>query len=314
MKYKDYYQTLGVERTASAADIKQAYRRLAHKYHPDVSKHSDAEKNFKEVAEAYATLKDQEKRQEYDQLGQRPTGENFTPPPQWQQQYGAQGADFDDVDLADIFSTFSRQRGGEQRGRAFPMAGQDYEISAPVTLEQIFQGGEIDVRAELPEADARGLLHRKLRTFRITIPKGASDGQRLRLTGKGGPGANGGKAGDLYVVLALQPHRWYRVSGRDLLLDLPLAPWEAVLGASVRVPTLSGAIEVTIKPGTMNGQRLRVTKRGLPTANGGSGDLYAIVQIEVPKNSEQNELELFEKLAAISDFNPRRHLSSGEEK
>src|SRR5471030_2902159 len=191
MKFKDYYEALGVERTATLADIKKAYRKLAHKYHPDVSAEPDNEAKFKDVAEAYATQKDPEKREAYDNLGKHPAGESFTPTPDWQQHFHTGDAGLDDVDLADLFAAFGRGggagSGGTHRRQSFPVPGQDYEIAAPVTLEQIHRGDEIDLSAELPEYDANGLAHRVPRTFRITIPKSAANGQRLRLAGKDGP-------------------------------------------------------------------------------------------------------------------------------
>jgi len=309
MKFKDYYETMAIERTATADEIKKAYRKLAHKYHPDISKDPKGKEKFQEVAEAYATLKDPEKRQAYDDLGRHPAGEQFTPPPNWQQQFHTDQSGFDDVDLSDLFAAFGQSRHGGRARKNTAVRGQDYEIVAPVSLEQIFRGGEIDVRAELPEYDQHGLAHRVARTFRITVPKGAADGQRLRLAGKGGPGSSGGRPGDLYVVLALQPHRLYRVSGRDLYIDLPLAPWETVLGAAVQVPTLAGAVELNIKPGTAAGQKLRLAKRGLEAADGSVGALYAVVHIVVPKTPGKVERDLFEQLAAASDFNPRQHFA-----
>ena len=180
-----------------------------------------------------------------------------------------------------------------------------------MSLEQIFGGDEIEVRAELPEYDQNGLAHRAAHTFRITVPKGAADGQRLRLTGKGGHGLHGGQPGDLYVALALQSHPLYRVSGRDLYIDLPLAPWEAVLGATVRVPTLAGTVELSIKATTGAGQKLRLAKRGLATADGNIGALYLVVHIEVPKTMEADERALFEQLATVSKFKPRQHFATG---
>jgi curved DNA-binding protein len=312
MKFKDYYKTLGLERNATAADVKKAYRKLAHEYHPDVSKDPQGEEKFKQIAEAYATLKDPEKRAEYDRLGTHRPGESFRPPPEWEQQFGGDAHTFDDVDLADILSAFtSGGRRGGARSERFQMRGQDYEVTARVPLEQVYRGGEIDVSVELPEVDAHGLLHRALRTFRINVPKGATSGQRLRLTGKGGPGINGGKPGDLYVVLELEPHPIYRVKGRDLQMDLPLAPWEAVLGAKVKLPTLGGTVEMTIPPGTTAGRKLRLPKRGLPAPGGDAGDLFVTVRIEVPKTVSTRERELLEQLAAASSFNPRAHLKQG---
>lgn len=312
MKYKDYYQALGIERTATTAEIKKAYRKLAHQYHPDISKDPKGEEKFKEVAEAYATLKDTEKRKEYDDLGRRPAGQEFAAPPAWQREYGADASAFDDVDLADILRSFrpgARGAGHQQSRASMQVPGDDYSVNVDVALEKVYSGGETDVSVELPEYDAHGLPHRVARTFRVTIPKGAAQGQRLRLAGKGGPGRNGGKAGDLYVVLNLAPHRLYRVSGHDLSLDLPLAPWEAALGTTVEIPTLGGQVELSVKPGTSSGQRMRLAKRGLPRADGSVGDLYAVIQILVPKQLSARDEALYRQLAADSDFHPRAHLS-----
>ena len=310
MKYKDYYQALGVARDASQADIKKAYRKLAHQYHPDISKDPDGEEKFKIVAEAYKTLKDPEARKEYDALGTQRPGENFSPPPDWQQQYGSGAGSFDDVDLSDLLRAF-RDGGGSGRRASRPLAGEDYEVAVQITLEQIHAGGEIDVRVELPEYDAQGLPHRVMRTYRITIPKGVTDGQKLRLAGKGGPGRDGGRAGDLYAVLRVATHPLYRVSGRDLYLDLPLAPWEAVLGATVEIPTLGGKVALDIKPFTSSGQKLRLGKRGLPAADGADGSLYAVVQIVVPKEADAATEQLYRQLAQQSAFTPRRHFENG---
>ena len=311
MKFKDYYQALGIERDASPEDIKRAYRKLAHEYHPDISKDPEGEAKFKEIGEAYATLKDPEKRREYDRLGSRPGGETFNPPPEWQRHFGAGASAFDDVDLADILSAFTSGRRGGRSRHSVPIPGEDYEVNAPLTLEQIYAGGEIEVRVELPEQDRHGMVRRIQRSFRVTLPKGAADGHRLRLAGKGGAGLNGGKPGDLYVKLALQPHPLYRVSGRDLYLDVPLAPWEAVLGATVQIPTLGGMVELKIKPGTTAGQRLRLAERGLPAPDSKAGDLYALMQIEVPATVSARERSLFEQLAEVSGFNPRRRFTAG---
>lgn len=310
MKYKDYYKALGVERTASTADIKKAYRKLAQQYHPDLTKDPKGEEKFKDIAEAYATLKNPEKRQEYDDLGRHQAGERFTPPPDWQRQYAAGGSAFDDMDLSDIFSAFrpGSRGGGQGRTHAhFARPGEDYSVTVPVSLEKIYHGGETDVALEMPEYDAHGLPHRVPHTFRVMIPKGATEGQRLRLTGKGGQGTHGGKPGDLYIVLTIAPHPLYRVSGNDLFIDLALAPWEAVLGAAVEIPTLGGYVELDIKPGTHAGQRLRLAKRGLHAPDGSVGYLYAVVQIAVPTKVSKREQELYEQLAAVSDFKPRAH-------
>jgi curved DNA-binding protein len=308
MKYVDYYQVLGVERTATLAEIKQAYRKLAHKYHPDVSKNPEGEAKFKEVAEAYATLKDPKKRAEYDQLGTHRPGEEFVPPHEWQQQFYQSGGDFSDVDLADLFAAFGA---GHHRGAPRARRGQDFEVPVSLTLEQVYNGTTIYLTVPLPEYDEQGLLHRRPHTFKVNIPKGAANGQRLRLPGKGGPGINGGKSGDLYIIMNLLPHALYRVDGHNLSMDLPLAPWEAALGASVKIPTLGGTVELNIPAGTSSGRQLRLAKRGLPNSKGEMGDLYAVVKIDIPKTMTDKERELYTQLAAASSFNPRAHFTVG---
>jgi curved DNA-binding protein len=311
MKFKDYYQALGVERSATQDDIKKAYRKLARKYHPDISPDPLGKEKFQEIGEAYATLKDVEKRQAYDDLGKRPVGEQFTPSPDWRQHFQEGDASFDDVNLSDLFAAFRGRQNGNARPDNLPLRGQDFEITASISLEQIYGGDEIEVKAELPEYDKNGLPHRSVHTFRITLPKGAADKQRLRLSGKGGHGLHGGRSGDLYVALSLQPHALFRVCERDLYLELPLAPWEAVLGAVLLVPTLGGVIELTVKPGAFNGQKLRLAKRGLQTSDGNIGALYAVIKIEVPKIVDASERALFEQLASVSSFHPREHFALG---
>ncbi|HEX9173767.1 MAG TPA: DnaJ C-terminal domain-containing protein [Telluria sp.] len=312
MKFKDYYQVMGLERTASAGDIKQAYRKLAHQFHPDISKDPLGKERFQEIGEAYAVLKNPEKRQAYDQLGKPQAGQDFSPPPGWQNNGDAGGASYDDVDLADLFAAFGRSNRGGQARRPAPARGADFEISAAVSLEQIHRGGEIEVRAQIPELDAHGLPHRTSRTFRITVPAGAVDGQRLRLGAKGGPGTHGGPPGDLYVALALTPHPLYRISGRDLYMDLPLAPWEAVFGAVIRVPTLDGPVELNVKPGAAAGQQLRLAKRGLRSSDGGSGALHAVIVITMPSAVGEAERALYRQLADASDFDPRPQFAHKE--
>lgn len=312
MKYKDYYQALGVERSASADDIKKAYRKLARKYHPDVSKEAGAEEKFKEVAEAYQTLSDPEKRAAYDQLGQHQPGQDFRPPPDWQTQFYDTPFSTEDIDLSDLFAGLSggggRRRGGWS-GANLQMPGQDFEVSVPITLEQAYSGTEVNLDLNVPDYDARGAVRRVPQTFKARIPKGATDGQRLRIAGKGGKGINGGRNGDLYLNISLRPHPLYRANGHDLYLDLPLAPWEAVLGAGVEVPTLGGAVRLKVPPGTQAGQQFRLAKRGLPKPHGGEGDLYAIVQIVVPTTVTESQRALFKQLEESATFDPRSQFS-----
>lgn len=307
MKYKDYYQVMGLERTATAEDIKKAYRKLARKYHPDVSKETDAEEKFKEVAEAYEVLKDPEKRAAYDQLGSHQPGQDFRPPPGWEKQFSEQVFSFDNLDLADLFAAFTGGRPYSRGDANRPLSGQDYEVNVEITLQQACDGAELDLRLELPEYDRHGFSHRVPHTVKARIPKGATDGQRLRLSGKGGKGRNGGRDGNLYLNISLKPHPLFRVSGHDLYLDLPLTPWEAVLGTTVRVPTPKGDVRLKVPPGTAAGQRLRVAHRGLPKPHEGAGDLYAIVQIAVPTAVGEQERKLFQALAEQSHFDPRSH-------
>jgi curved DNA-binding protein len=309
MKYKDYYAVLALQRGASEDEIKKAYRRLARKYHPDVSKEPDAEEKFKEVAEAYQTLKDPEKRAAYDQLGQRPEGQDFQPPPDWRQQWqpsDESAFSAEDLDLSDLFAHLRDGQGGAGRGGArVSMPGQDYEIAVPITIENAYSGAEIDLDLSMPEYDAQGRLRRVPHAFKARIPKGATDGQRLRVPGKGGKGFNGGRAGDLYLNISLRPHPLYRASGHDLYMDLPLAPWEAVLGTSVEVPTPGGSVRLKVPAGTQAGRQLRLPHRGLPTPAGGQGNLYAVVQISVPSVVSDQERGLYQQLAESSAYNPR---------
>ena len=298
MKYKDYYKILGVARGASDDDIKKAYRRLARKYHPDVSKEPNAKERFQEVSEAYETLRDKEKRAAYDSLGSgfRP-GQDFRPPPDWFDRFGAGRAeDLRDVDLSDLFESmgiFGRaagRRGGF--GRNIPIPGEDYEMTVHIGLEEAYRGTERAFQLDGHELRAR-------------IPRGATDGQRLRLKGKGGAGANGGPPGDLYLQIVLDPHPLYRASGHDLEIEVPLAPWEAALGAQVEVPTLEGRVTMKVPPGCKGGQKLRLSGKGLPRPGGGAGDLYAVLNIAVPGTLSERERRLFEELREASRFDPR---------
>jgi curved DNA-binding protein len=313
VKFKDYYSILGIERSAGEDDIKKAYRKLARKYHPDVSKDPKGEEKFKDVSEAYQTLKDPEKRAAYDRLGSHQPGQDFQPSPDWGRDFGGKFTDgqtsFDDVDLSDLFAHFGGGRAGKGRTAHARMAipGEDFEVTAQISLEDAFRGTQVALNLSVPEYDEHGRMRRAERTFQARIPKGATDGQRLRLRGQGGKGHNGGHDGDLYLNIKLHPHALYRVDGHDVYIDLPLAPWEAALGATVEVPTLAGAVHLKVAPGTNTGQRLRLAKRGLPKPGSGDGDLFAIVQIVVPHELSERERALFKELAENSTFHPRKH-------
>ncbi|OIQ85048.1 curved DNA-binding protein [mine drainage metagenome] len=312
MKFKDYYEILGVARTASNDEIKKAYRKLAHQYHPDISKDPAGEEKFKEVGEAYATLKDTEKRAAYDELGRHPTGQEFRPPPNWAGQHGAAGTSqeysFDDIDLSDLFASFASGKRHAQNQRAtMPIPGQDYELATQISLEDAAHGTTVDLNFTVAEHDQHGQLKRVPHTFKARIPKGVTNGQKMLLRGKGGKGFHGGANGNLYLNIGFIPHRLFRVIDHDLFIDLPLAPWEAALGATVKVPTLDGAVNLKVPAGTSSGQKLRVSKRGMPKHNQEHGDLFAVIQIVVPAKLSDQERELLKTLAESSTFNPRAH-------
>jgi curved DNA-binding protein len=317
MKYKDYYAILGVARNAGAQEIKKAYRKLALKYHPDVSKEPDTENRFKEVAEAYQTLKDPAKRAAFDALGSHAPGEEVRPQAEWAQQAGQAGQaggasfSFDDLDLADLFANFggAARRGGRRPGTDGPVPGSDYEAGVRLSFDQAFHGTEVELDLSVPEYDENGFARRVPHHIKVRIPPGVTDGQKLRVPGKGGKGARGGRAGDLYLDIQVQTHPLFRVTGRDLYLDLPVAPWEAVLGASVKLPTPSGPVTLKVPPGTSAGQQLRLAGRGIARPGAPAGDLYAVVQIVVPGVLDDKQRELFKELSEASTFDPRGHFA-----
>ena len=309
MEYKDYYKILGIQREASEDEIKKAYRKLARKYHPDVSKEKNAEDKFKEVNEANEVLGDKEKRAAYDNLGSYQPGQDFRPPPGWGGA-GGQG-DFGNMDFGDLFSqTFAGGAAGhgQHRGgrRGFAQAGQDFEVALEITLEEAYEGAEKTLQLEVPEPSPPGFMVRLPRTNKVRNPKGAVEGQRLRLAGKGGAGQHGGGPGDLFLRISFLPHAYFKSGkGHDLTMDVPLAPWEAALGASVDIPTLAGKVRLKVKPGSRSGQKMRLTGKGLPKAKEGHGDLFAVFQIVTPETLSEKEQTLFEELQQVSEFKPR---------
>ena len=312
MRYKDYYGILGVARDADADAIKTAYRKLARKYHPDVSKEKDAEEKFKDVSEAYETLKDAEKRAAYDQLGTYREGQEFRPPPDWGREFGQGGmggGHFEDIDLSDLFAGLAGARGraggGARANR--PMAGSDYEAVVRISFEQAFEGTEVDLELSALEWDPDGGVRRVPHRVRTRIPRGVTNGEKLRVPGKGGKGVNGGPDGDLYLDIEVADHPLYRVSGNDLFIDLPLAPWEAVLGTSVDLPTPAGTVTLKVPAGTRAGQQLRLSGRGMARGSGAAGNLYALVRIEVPSVVDDAHKDIYKKLAETSNFDPRAH-------
>lgn len=310
MEYKDYYKILGVERGASETDIKKAFRKLAHKYHPDVSKEKDAEAKFKDVNEAYQTLSDPEKRAAYDQLGQRRDGSNFEPPPGWGG-FGRAGAsgfgefDFGDsgFDFSDLFSHM-----GASRARQ-PEAGEDLNAEVQITPEQAFNGTTVSLSLREPEAGADGRMRHVTKTLEVKVPAGTISGQRMRLAGKGGPGYNGGPNGNLYITINISEGGRFRVDGRDVYLTVPLAPYEAVLGTEAVIPTLSGGkISVKVPAGAKAGQKIRIAGKGFPNKKGAAGDMYLVISIVVPPAPTEEEKELYKRLSEVSTFNPRENL------
>lgn len=310
MEYKDYYKILGVERGASETDIKKAFRKLAHKYHPDVSKEKDAEAKFKDVNEAYQTLSDPEKRAAYDQLGQRRDGSNFEPPPGWGG-FGGAGAsgfggfDFGDsgFDFSDLFSHM-----GASRARQ-PEAGEDLNAEVQITPEQAFNGTTVSLSLREPEAGADGRVRHVTKTLEVKVPAGTISGQRMRLAGKGGPGYNGGPNGNLYITINISEGGRFRVDGRDVYLAVPLAPYEAVLGTEAVIPTLSGGkISVKVPAGAKAGQKIRIAGKGFPNKKGVAGDMYLVISIVVPPAPTEEEKELYKRLSEVSTFNPRENL------
>jgi len=316
MKYQDYYQTLGVSRDASAEDIKKAYRRLARKYHPDVSKEAGAEERFKEVAEAYEVLRDPEKRAAYDQLGSNwRAGQEFRPPPGWRSSSRGPGgspfgAGFGGREFSDFFeSLFSNLGGGFGPGvggaRGFQSPGQSQTVALDITLEEAYHGGSRSLQVQLPERDASGRTSARTRTLNVKIPAGVTTGQKIRLAGQGGVGVGGGPSGDLYLEVTIQPHSLYQVKGRDITLEVPLAPWEAALGCKIDVPTLGGPVTLSIPANARNGQQLRLRGRGLPGQP--PGDQFAVLRIVNPPADTEAARELFQRMAWELPFDPRAH-------
>ncbi|MBS1225565.1 MAG: cytochrome biosis protein [Proteobacteria bacterium] len=316
MKYQDYYQILGVSRDASAEDIKKAYRRLARKYHPDVSKEAGAEERFKEVAEAYEVLRDPEKRAAYDQLGNNwRAGQEFRPPPGWQGGSKGPGGSpfgtgFGGREFSDFFeSLFSNLGGGVGPGfggaRGFQSPGQSQTVALEISLEEAYHGGNRSLQLQLPERDASGRTSVRTRTLNVKIPAGVTTGQKIRLAGQGGPGVGGGPSGDLYLEVTIQPHSLYQLKGRDITLEVPLAPWEAALGCKVDVPTLGGPVTLSIPANARNGQQLRLRGRGLPGQP--PGDQLAVLRIVNPPADTEAARELFQRMARELPFDPRPH-------
>ena len=311
MEYKDYYKILGLERAATQDQIKRAYRKFARKYHPDINKDTHAEERFKEIGEAYEVLKDPEKRTAYDQLGANwQSGQEFRPPPGWDAGFEFSGGGFGGAGSAhsDFFENlFGHGFGpaGAHSGRPDRGHGKDHYAKVLIDLEDSFHGVSRQISLRVPALNDYGRPQAKERTLNVKIPRGIKAGQNIRLVGQGSVGSDASPAGDLYLEVEFSPHRLYHVDGRDLYLDLPLAPWEAALGATVKVPTPEGAVDVKVPPGTKNGGKLRLKARGIPGKP--AGDLYTLLSIALPPANTERARVLYQEMARELPFNPRAH-------
>jgi curved DNA-binding protein len=297
-----------VDRSAKPEEIKRSYRKLARKYHPDVSKEPDAEARFKEVSEAYEVLSDAEKRAAYDDVGRRyQGGQEFHPPPGWDSgfEFSGRGDGFaGDADASDFFSALFGRRAQARPGPAPHRRGEDHHAKVAIDLEDAYTGAQRTVTLRMPVADERGQVRLQERHLDVRIPKGVREGQQLRLAGQGGAGFGGGPPGDLYLELAFRPHPLFRVNGRDVHVDLPLAPWEAALGAAVTAPTPQGPVELSVPPGSSAGRKLRLKGRGLP--GDPPGDLYAVLDLRTPAADSEAARAAYAAFAsAFPGYDPR---------
>jgi curved DNA-binding protein len=314
MEFKDYYAVLGVERSATEDDIKRAYRKLARKFHPDVSKEADAEARFKEVGEAYKVLKDPETRAAYNKMGnQWKPGQDFRPPPDWDAGFefsgrdagmgtGANGAEF-----SEFFESLFGQRAGRAQTHRHDRhtQGQDHHAKVLIDLHDAYHGAQRSISLQMPALDTEGHLTMQQRTLNVTIPQGVREGQHLRLAGQGAPGLGEGPAGDLYLEIAFRPHSHFHADGRDVYFDLPLAPWEAALGASITAPTPDGPVGLSIPAGSAAGRKLRLKGKGIP--GNPPGDLYAVIIIALPPADSDEAKNAYLAMQKTLDFNPRAH-------
>lgn len=312
MEFKDYYKILGVEPEATDREIKTAYRKLARKYHPDVSEQKDAANKFKEVAEAYEVLKNSETRAEFDEIRKYggAQGQSFRPPPGWQSTGSAGQQSASHEDFSDFFSSLFRNAGQQspfddgpgpgggfnEWGESRPRRGQDIESDLPVFLEDTLKASTQSISFEIGG---------NKKTLKVKVPAGTGNGERIRLKGQGSPGPGGTANGDLYLRVRLVPHPLFDVEGHNLVIVLPLAPWEAVLGAKIEVPTLTGSVLLTVQANSQNGQRLRIKGKGLPNKQGGHGDLFALLNVVVPPAANEGAKTLWKELGEASKFDPR---------
>ena len=310
MKFTDYYKVLGVDRDATAGEIKTAYRKLARKYHPDVNKDVDSEEKFKEIGEAYEVLKDTEKRAAYDQLGsQWKQGQDFRPPPEWDNGFEfSHGVGDDGAAYSDFFeSIFGSGHGGfKSRQAGYRGRGQDHHARILIDIEDAYTGAKRDITLHAPQIDENGRVSTRERSLRVAIPKGVQEGQHIRLAGQGMPGSGGAKAGDLYLQIGFHSHNLYKVDGRDVYLELPVAPWEAALGAKLKLPTPAGAVNLNIPEGSQSGRKMRLKGRGIPAST--PGDMFVTLRIVLPQVKTEEDREIYRQMQSKLDFNPRAGL------
>ncbi len=303
MQYKDYYQILGVSRNANQDEIKRAYRKLARKYHPDVSKEKEAEHRFKEVGEAYEVLKDPQKRATYEQLGTHwRAGEEFRAPPGFNSNFDFSGSEFSDF-FDSLFGDRRTPGRHSTRRSPFRRTGKDQHTKIAITLEEAYQGSTRTLEVQVPEMESNRQIYTKTHTLNVKFPPGIIQGQKIRLSGQGSVGMGGGPNGDLYLEIEFQPHRFYRAEGRDIYMTLPITPWEAALGSTMAVPTLGGKVEMKIQAGSQSGQKLRLKGRGFPGKP--PGDHYIVLQIVTPKANTEKARAFYRKMAQELPFNPR---------
>ncbi|MDH3220259.1 MAG: DnaJ domain-containing protein [Gammaproteobacteria bacterium] len=311
MEFKDYYDILEVKRNATQDEIKRSYRKLARKYHPDVSKEENAEERFKQLGEAYEVLRDPEKRAAYDQLGADwQAGQDFRPPPDWDQGFEFHGAGIDDSQFSDFFESLFGRRGYAEgrttRHHDFHARGRDSHAKVLIDLEDAYQGASRTLTLKHSELGADGRPILKERTLNVRIPRGVRQGQHIRLAKQGGAGIGDGSAGDLYLEVEFARHPYYHVEGKDVYLDLPVTPWEAALGATVKVPTPAGTVDLKIPANSATGRKLRLKGRGIPAKQ--PGDLYVVLQIALPPADSESAKQAYSKFRQAVDFNPRTRL------
>lgn len=310
MEFRDYYQVLGVGKTATAEDIKKAYRKLARKYHPDVSKEADAEKRMKEVNEANEVLSDPEKRAAYDRLGSRyQAGQEFQPPPDWDAGFEYSGGGFSGVDMGEFSDFFANLFGASGHGRSGgrrQARGEDRHAKILIDLADAYDGATRAIAMHAPQVDLQGRVAVQEHTLNVRIPKGVKEGQHIRLAGQGSPGLGGGPAGDLFLEVHFKPDPRYRVEGRDVYETVPVTPWEAALGAPIETPTPSGSVQLKVPAGSQTGRKLRLKGRGIPGEP--PGDLYAVLEVVLPPADSDKARQLYQTMARELPFNPRRKM------